>query len=235
MQTKVLMELKEVTAGYPGHVALKDISFRVKKKEAIAVVGPNGGGKSTLLKVITGLIEPQRGEVLILGEKPYKNQRLKSKIAYLPQQSTINPHFPALVEDIVQLGLFGELGLLKKPTKDHRKRVIASLEKVDLQDMLGEPYEHLSGGQKQRVLIARAIVSKPEIILLDEPTTGLDVFSQESILKVVRELTEEEHLTVMAVTHDQVFLRRWAERIIQIEQQLTFDGPATKFFQRGEE
>ena len=83
LQTDVLMELKEVTAGYPGHVALKDISFRVKKKEAIAVVGPNGGGKSTLLKVIMGLIEPQRGEVLILGEKPYKNHHLKSKIAYL--------------------------------------------------------------------------------------------------------------------------------------------------------
>ena len=235
LQTDVLMELKEVTAGYPGHVALKDISFRVKKKEAIAVVGPNGGGKSTLLKVIMGLIEPQRGEVLILGEKPYKNHHLKSKIAYLPQQSTINPHFPALIEDIVQLGLFSELGLLKRPTKAHKERVIASLEKVDLQDMLGELYEHLSGGQKQRVLIARAIVSKPEIIMLDEPTTGLDVFSQESILKVVRELTEEEHLTVIAVTHDQVFLRRWAERVIQIQQQLTFDGLASKFFQRGEE
>jgi len=101
--------------------------------------------------------------------------------------------------------------------------------------MIGEPFEHLSGGQKQRVLIARALISNPVLLLLDEPTTGLDLKSQESILQTVKDLSEKEKLTVIAVTHDQVFLKNWAERVIRIEQRLTFDGSASEYFQRSED
>lgn len=235
MEAKTLLEVKNVTAGYPGHVALKDVNFSVAFREAVAVVGPNGGGKSTLLKVIMGLLEPKEGTVLFCNESLMKNREMRTKIAYLPQQSAINPHFPALIEDIVRLGLYGELGLLKSVTKEHEQRIIEALEKVDMASMIGEPFEHLSGGQKQRVLIARALISNPVLLLLDEPTTGLDLKSQESILQTVKDLSEKEKLTVIAVTHDQVFLKNWAERVIRIEQRLTFDGSASEYFQRSED
>lgn len=228
-----LVELKDVTAGYPGHIALKEVSFKVDYKEAIAVVGPNGGGKSTLMKVLMGLLDPLKGEVKVLGEKPYKNRHIKSKVSYLSQQSAINPNFPALIEDIVKLGLFTELGLIKRTSKEQKLRIIKALEKVDMKDMIGEPYEHLSGGQKQRVLIARALVSRPAVMLLDEPTTGLDLSSQQAILKIIKDLSDNEKLTIVAVTHDQIFLKNWAKRIIRIEQTLTFDGVAEDYF-RGE-
>jgi len=233
LQKKFLVELEGVTAGYPGHIALEDVSFRVDSKEKIAIVGPNGGGKSTLLKVIMGLLEPTKGEVKVLGQRPYKNCAVKKKVAYLSQQSAINPNFPALIEDIVKLGLFGELGLLRWPSEEQKFRIIKALEKVGLKEMVGEPYSHLSGGQKQRVLIARALVASPSMILLDEPTTGLDVGSQEAILKIIKDLTDNEKITIMAVTHDQIFLKNWAKRIIKIENRLTFDG-AIEDYLRGE-
>lgn len=232
---KNLLVMNKVTAGYPGHLALKNITFQVDAGEAIAIVGPNGGGKSTLLKVIMGLLTPFSGEVLILGENPYKNRLVKRAIAYLPQQSAINPHFPALIEDIVQLGLYSEIGLLKPVDKGHQKRIHEALEQVDMLGMLGEPYEHLSGGQKQRVLIARALVSKPQLLLLDEPTTGLDLPSQKGILQIVKNLTVADKLTVIAVTHDQFFLQNWAERILRIEQVLSFNGTANSYFERRED
>ena len=225
MEEKLLVEMEDVTAGYPGHIAFRDVSIKVSSKEHVAIVGPNGGGKSTMLKVMMGLLPPKAGVVKVCGQNPYKNRCVKKRVSYLPQQSTINSHFPALIEDIVLLGLFGELGLVGRPTKEQNLRIEEALERVGLTNMIGEPFEHLSGGQKQRVLIARAFVGRPSLILLDEPTTGLDVASQEAIIEIIQDLTENEGITIIAVTHDQIFLQKWAKRIIRIDGRLVYDGP----------
>ena len=182
--------------GSPGF-ALEDITFQAQRGERVAVVGPNGAGKSTLFKLIVGTIEPYRGEVRLYGHAPDEH----ICIAYVPQRSQVDWTFPATVEDVVMMGRVGQIGLFKRPKREDWEVVQHSLERVNAAHLAKEQIGELSGGQQQRVFIARSLAQEAELLLLDEPLTGLDTPSQNSFFNILDSL-RPDGVTILVATHD---------------------------------
>ena len=177
--------------------ALEDITFQARRGERLAVVGPNGAGKSTLFKLIVGTIEPYKGEVRLYGHAPGDH----ICIAYVPQRSQIDWTFPATVEDVVMMGRVGQIGLFKRPSKRDWQVVKQSLERANAAHLAKKQIGELSGGQQQRVFIARSLAQEAELLLLDEPLTGLDAPSQDSFFQILDSL-REDGVTILVATHD---------------------------------
>lgn len=192
-----LLRLKQVSVAYDGVVALENINFSLHAGWRVAVVGPNGAGKSTLFKVVTGLLAPTAGEVRLYGTAP--DQHLC--IGYVPQRSQVDWHFPVTVADVVMMGRLAQIGLLGWPKKSDWDAVYEALETVRMRDLAKRQISELSGGQQQRMFIARALAQHAELMLMDEPLNGLDVPSQEDILKILDSL-RQKGVTVMVATHD---------------------------------
>lgn len=192
------LEVTGLSAGYRETAALQDVSFSVPRGSLLAVVGPNGAGKSTLFKVILGLVAPWKGSVHVLG-RPVREAR--GLVAYTPQVELVDWSFPVTVFDVVLMGSYSRLGLFRRPGKAEREAARRALEKVRLTDMAERQIGELSGGQQRRVLLARALASDPEVMLLDEPMTGLDATAQHDMIKLFHVLTAEGR-TVIAATHD---------------------------------
>jgi manganese/iron transport system ATP-binding protein len=191
------VELSNVSAHYNGKLALDDISFQIRPGERIAVVGPNGAGKSTLFKVIAGVLHPTKGQVRVYGHQPGGH----ICIAYVPQRSQVDWTFPVNVTDVVMMGRIGKLGLFRWPRPRDWEYVRQCLEVVGMADLADRQIGELSGGQQQRVFIARALAQEAELMLMDEPFTGLDVTSQEDIFRILDEL-RQRGVTAMVSTHD---------------------------------
>ena len=202
------IEVQDISLRYNGGYALKDINFRLEPGNRIAVVGPNGAGKSTLFKIIAGVLPPTSGQVMVYGHGP----RGHICIAYVPQRSQVDWSFPVNVADVVLMGRVGMIGYLRQPTGKDREYVQQCLEVVGMQDLADRQISELSGGQQQRMFIARALAQEAELMLMDEPLTGLDIPSQEDIFKILDELRQRQ-VTVMVATHD---LNMAAERFDQI-------------------
>lgn len=198
----VLMRISGVTLGYPGIVALSGVSFEIRRGEFIGIIGPNGSGKSTLLKGILGLLPKTAGEIRLAQSGQTDLAAIRRKIGYVPQKSKNESHFPATVREVVMMGLYAQLGWLRRPQKEHWQRVLQSLELVGMADCADRPIADLSGGQQQRVMIARALVAEPELLLLDEPTAAVDITAQHSILELLEALNRENGITVLMVSHD---------------------------------
>ena len=198
------LEVSGLTVRYNGILALDDVSFQLTQGERVAVVGPNGAGKSTLFKVIAGVHHPTKGEVKVYGCGPGGH----ICIAYVPQRSQVDWTFPVDVTDVVMMGRIGKLGLLRWPGARDWGYVGQCLELVGMADLADRQIGELSGGQQQRVFIARALAQEAELMLMDEPLTGLDLNSQEDIFRILEEL-RRRHVTVMIATHD---LNQAAER-----------------------
>ena len=192
-----ILDVQNLSVRYNGHIALEDISFHLHEGERVAVVGPNGAGKSTLFKVVSGVISPTSGEVNIFGSKP----RGHVCIAYIPQRSQVDWNFPLRVADVVMMGRSAKLGPLNWPRKKDWDFVRHALDTVELSNLTSRQIGQLSGGQQQRMFIARALAQEAELMLMDEPLTGLDTPSQESILSLLDRL-KKENVTVMVATHD---------------------------------
>ncbi len=192
-----VLEVSSLTVRYNGRLALDDISFRLDKGERVAVVGPNGAGKSTLFKVIAGVLQPAKGWAKVYGHGPGGH----ICIAYVPQRSQVDWAFPVSVADVVMMGRIGRLGLLRWPGARDWAYVRQCLEVVGMSDLSDQQIGDLSGGQQQRVFIARALAQEAELMLMDEPLTGLDVNSQEDIFRILDELRRRQ-VTVMVATHD---------------------------------
>jgi manganese/iron transport system ATP-binding protein len=192
-----ILEASHVTVRYNGHAALEDLSFRLASGERIAVVGPNGAGKSTLFKVIAGVIDPTTGEVTVAGHCPGGH----ICIAYVPQRSQVDWTFPVTVADVVMMGRTGQVGLLRRPGRQDWEYVQQCLQVVDMVDLTDRQIGELSGGQQQRMFVARALAQEAELMLMDEPLTGLDVPAQEHIFHIMDELRQRQ-VTVMMATHD---------------------------------
>ncbi|MCK6538889.1 MAG: metal ABC transporter ATP-binding protein [Anaerolineales bacterium] len=192
-----ILDVSRVTVRYNGRAALEDVTFHLREGERIAVVGPNGAGKSTLFKVVAGVLQPNSGEVNIFGSKPGRHVC----IAYIPQRSQVDWNFPVTVADVVMMGRSAKLGPLNFPRKRDWRFVHHALETVDLSDLATRQISQLSGGQQQRMFIARALAQEVELMLMDEPLTGLDTPSQEGILGLLDRL-KRENVTVMVATHD---------------------------------
>lgn len=192
-----VLDVSHLTVRYNGRFALEDITFSLQEGERIAVVGPNGAGKSTLFKVVAGVLQPNSGEVNIFGSRP----RRHVCIAYIPQRSQVDWNFPVNVADVVMMGRSAKLGPFNWPHKKDWEVVHHALETVELTDLAARQISQLSGGQQQRMFIARALAQGAELMLMDEPLTGLDTPSQEGILNLLDRLKREK-VTVLVATHD---------------------------------
>lgn len=219
---KPILDVSRLSLRYNGNVALENISFHLHIGERVAVVGPNGAGKSTLFKVIAGVLQPNAGDVAVYGTRPLAH----SCIAYIPQRAQVDWNFPVTVADVVMMGRSAKLGPLGWPGKRDWDLVKRALETVDLTPLSKRQIGQLSGGQQQRMFIARALAQEAELMLMDEPLSGLDLPSQESLLNVLDRL-KRENVTVMVATHDLDQAARHFDRILLLNHRLiAFDEPA---------
>jgi manganese/iron transport system ATP-binding protein len=192
-----ILDVQHITVRYNGRIALENMTFHLHQGERVAVVGPNGAGKSTLFKVVAGVLPPSSGDVKIYGSRPHGHVC----IGYIPQRSQVDWNFPVTVADVVMMGRSAKLGPLNWPHKKDWEQVNHALETVDILDLATRQIGQLSGGQQQRMFIARALAQEAELMLMDEPLTGLDTPSQEGILDLLDRLKKEK-VTVMVATHD---------------------------------
>lgn len=203
------IEIEGVSFAYDGNPVLRDVSLRVADRDFACIVGPNGGGKTTLLKVLLGLLQPQSGRVRVLGVSP---ERARKGVGYMPQHAQLDPQFPVTVSEVV---LMGRLGLTRRfgPFRNSdRAAAETALKQVDLFDLRNRAFSALSGGQRQRVLIARAIVSEPHLLLLDEPTANLDPGVEDELQDLLRELNKR--MTVVIVSHDVGFVSKNVNTVV---------------------
>jgi manganese/iron transport system ATP-binding protein len=187
----------KVSAGYNGDFGLVDVSFSLDRGDRLAVVGPNGGGKTTLIKVAAGLLPIAAGEAHVYGHAPLGHVC----IAYLPQQSSVDWRFPVTVYDVVMMGRTGRLGPLRRPKRADRDVVWRALERVQMDSLASRRIGSLSGGQQRRVFIARAMAQEAELMLMDEPLVGLDTNSRDAVLQLVTDMADEG-VTVVVALHD---------------------------------
>ncbi len=220
---KPILEVTNVTVNFPGHTALKDVCFHLHVGERVAVVGPNGAGKSTLFKVIAGVLPATTGEVKVFGSSSGEHVC----IAYIPQRSQIDWHFPVSVEDVVMMGRAAKMKPFLPPDRHHREIVRHALTTVDMQDLASRQISQLSGGQQQRMFIARALAQEAELMLMDEPLTGLDDPAQESLLNLMKKL-QAENVTIMAATHDLDQAAQYFDRIMLLNHQLIRFGASNE-------
>ncbi len=191
-----------VSFSYDGRPALQNITLHVKQGSTLGIIGPNGGGKSTLMKLILGSLTPDAGSISILGMSPKNACARGDLVGYVPQRHLLNWSFPITVRQVVQLGLFGKKGLFGHFSKTDRQKVQEALQSVNMQHLAEQPIGGLSGGQQQRVFIARALVSTPKLLFLDEPTTGIDQGAQEAFAKLLLTIKQQYSLTLIMVSHN---------------------------------
>ena len=192
---KPVLALRDVTLGYEGRPVLQHVSFEVQPGEFLAILGPNGAGKSTLLRGMLGLMPPLSGRI------EYGFDRRASPPGYVPQRDALDPIFPLTAAEVVVMGTFARLGPLHPVRQAHRRAAATALAQVGLAGIADSLFWALSGGQKQRVLIARALAGEPHVLILDEPTAGIDPGAAAAILEVIGRLNRERGLTVVLVTH----------------------------------
>ena len=212
--------LRGVSAGYDDRRALEDVSFAVPAGSLLAVFGPNGGGKSTLLKVIAGLIHPWTGTVSVLGGAPGTTAK---RVAYVPQAEQVDWDFPVTCGDVVAMGRYGKIGPFRGLRKIDRFAVAAALRLVGMAEHERTQIGRLSGGQRRRVFLARAIAAEPDLYLLDEPVTGVDPTTQEDLMAILVGETMRGR-TVVATTHDLAAAAEHFERVLAINRSVIADG-----------
>jgi ABC-type Mn2+/Zn2+ transport system ATPase subunit len=215
---------------YDGTVALDGATLTVKFGEALGIVGPNGSGKSTLLKTIAGLLQPSSGELCVLGMNPRK--LAPGSIAYVPQIEAVDWTFPATVWDVVAMGRFPRMRFWQIFSREDRTRVEEALRAVNMLDLRDRHIAKLSGGQQQRVFLARAIAQEPELLLLDEPTTGVDADTEEALRKIVRNLVASG-LPVLMTTHDLDRVDEWFDRLLVLDRRVLALGTPREVVEGG--
>lgn len=220
-----ILALKDISVRFNGTPALDKVSFELHRGERVAIVGPNGAGKSTLFNVISGVLRPNHGRVDIYGKEPGKH----ICIAYVPQRSQVDWRFPVNVSDVVMMGRVGKLGLFKWPKRKDWDVVHQSLELVGMDHLSKRQIGELSGGQQQRVFIARALAQEAELMLMDEPLTGLDVQSQESIFEILDKLRQRD-VTILVSTHDLNQAAERFDRLMLLNRQIIGFGQADEVF-----
>ncbi len=197
-----IFEVNGLSYRVNGSDIIKDISLVIQKGEYSAVIGPNGGGKTTLIRLLLGLEKKSAGEIRLFGQG---QKRFKSweKIGYVPQRvSQVDQYFPATVEEVVKMGRTAKRGLFSRETQEDRDAVAHAMQKMDVSALSNKLIGELSGGQRQRVMIARALASEPEVLILDEPNTGVDMVSQNRFYSLLRELNQKDGMTILFITHD---------------------------------
>ncbi len=215
--------VSEATVGYGERPALEQVTFEVPRGSLVAIVGPNGGGKTTLLKLVAGLLKPWSGTLSILGLQPGAAAR---RVAYVPQAELVDWSFPVSVWDVAMMGRYTRIGPLRRPRSVDRAAVSAALRRVGMADLGRTQIGALSGGQRRRAFLARAIAAEPDLYLLDEPVTGVDVTTQEDLMALLRAEVQAGK-TVLATTHDLAAAAEHFDTVIGLNRTVTVIGPAS--------
>ncbi len=217
------VELRDVTFGYrPGQPVLEEVSLRIGEGEFVAIAGPNGGGKTTLVKLIVGLERPTTGETRLFGE-PAQHFSRRRVLGYLAQRAELGSDVPATVREAVSAGRLP--GRLVGPLRKRDRELVSdAIARVGLGDVADSPLRTLSGGMRQRAFIAKALAGEPSLLVLDEPTTGVDAESQESLAGLLDELHSELGVTILYVSHEFGAVERFVERLLLVRRTIVFDG-----------
>jgi len=217
------LEIRDLSVGYGGDLALEGLSCTLREGEQVAVVGPNGAGKSSLFKTVVGLLRPSAGSIRFFGAE----RAVPSAVAYVPQRSHVDWRFPVSVADVVMMGRVGRIGLFRRPGARDRALVADALELVRMAPLARRQISELSGGQQQRVFLARALAQEARLLLMDEPLTGLDARSQEGIFQILEDM-RPRRVTVLTALHDLQLAARHFDRVMLINRRLIGLGPAAE-------
>jgi zinc transport system ATP-binding protein len=218
MSNQPVISLRNVTFAYGASPVLEDVTFDVPERASVCIIGPNGGGKTTLVKLMLGLLSPRHGEIRVFGQPP---KRARLRVGYMPQYVQHDPQFPVNVMDIVLMGRLGQPGLrclFGWHGRADRAAAMDALRQVEMDEFRRRPFASLSGGQRQRVLIARALCGSPEMLLLDEPTSNVDTLVEARLLDILRELNRR--MTILMVSHDLGFVSHMVESVICVNRRV---------------
>ena len=216
-----IIEIKDLDFAYNGETVLKDVNLTIRQKDFVAIIGPNGGGKTTLLKLLLGLLSPVRGTVHVDGKPPQEASRC---IGYVPQNVHSNHSFPITAIDVVLMGTLDPKRRLSRRSATNRRDALAALERMEMQAHAEKKIGVLSGGQRQRVFIARAMVAQPKLLLLDEPTAGVDTRGQADFYRLLKELNQD--ITVLVVSHDLLVISRYVKSVACVNKKLHYHDQA---------
>ncbi|MEW5800772.1 MAG: metal ABC transporter ATP-binding protein [bacterium] len=226
-----LISVQNVNFTYGSTVVLSDITIEITEGDFLAIIGPNGSGKTTLLKLILGLLRPTSGRVQLFGQDIERFSYWK-KLGYVPQKAThIDPFFPVSTQEVVAMGLLSSKKFPRFITSSDRKVIDKALELVDMEKFKSTRIGELSGGQQQRIFIARAIVNKPDVLFLDEPTTGVDAATQSRFYDMLDVLNRIQNITIVLVTHDIGVVSKYVTKVACLNQKLIFHGNHEEFCQ----
>jgi len=220
------LHVEDLTVSYHSRPVLWDIDLDIPPGVMAAIVGPNGAGKSTLIKAVLGLVTATAGHITIFG-RPYRAQR--RRVGYVPQRSSVDWDFPTTALDVVTMGLYGQLGWLRRPGKNERAEATHALELVGMQDFANRQISQLSGGQQQRVFLARALVSQADIYFLDEPMAGVDATTERAIVDILQRLRDDGK-TVIVVHHDLQTVRSYFDWLVVLNVRIVAQGPVSQVY-----
>lgn len=216
-----VVEIKNLTVRYDSVKALDDVSFLINQNDFLGIIGPNGAGKSTLFSCMLGLLQNYEGEIKFFGQDIKKSKKYLKEIGYVPQKPVFEKNFPATVKEVVRMGL---------PRNVPEKRVDEVLQQVWIHELANRRIGELSGGQQQRVFIAKALVSEPKILILDEPVTGIDASSTEIFYSILRDLNQNQNITIIWSSHDLDAVNKLANKVACLNKTLFFHGISEEFF-----
>ncbi len=216
-----VVEIKNLTVRYDSVKVLDDVSFLINQNDFLGIIGPNGAGKSTLFSCMLGLLQNYEGEIKFFSQDIKKSKKYLKEIGYVPQKPIFEKNFPATVKEVVRMGL---------PRNVPEKRVDEVLQQVWIHELANRRIGELSGGQQQRVFIAKALVSEPKILILDEPVTGIDASSTEIFYSILRDLNQNQNITIIWSSHDLDAVNKLANKVACLNKTLFFHGISEEFF-----
>lgn len=224
--TATVLRVEQLSAAYQKNIVLRNVNFQVQAGSLTGIVGPNGAGKSTLIKTLLNIHPALSGTVTFFGS-PLK--KVKKRIGYVPQRSSVDWDFPASALDVVMMGLYGKIGWLKRPKKQHRELAFKALKKVGMAHYAGRQIQQLSGGQQQRVFLARALVQEADLYFMDEPLAGVDARTERAIMDILDEL-KKQGKTVMVVHHDLQTVTDYFDHVLFLNRTVITHGKTEDVF-----
>ena len=218
---KPVIQITDLAFAYNGHPVLENVNLDIDAGDFVVMIGPNGGGKTTLLKLMLGLLKPDNGSIRVMGRQPLQ---AAPDIGYVPQNVHINRRFPITALDVVLMGLLSPRNRWRRTSEADRRGAMDALARMGMDDLAGRRIGELSGGQRQRVFIARALATRPKLLLLDEPAASIDTKGQTDLFEMLKELNEE--VTVLVVSHDLLVVSRYAKSVACVNRSLHYHGQA---------
>lgn len=226
---KPIVSIKDVSFVYEDLVVLENINLQINQGEFLGLMGPNGGGKSTLIRIILGMLKADKGTIELF-DSPIQKFKDWNKIGYVSQKSNaFNRGFPATVFEVVSMGLTAKIGYFKLFKQKHKEKVLLALRQVGMESYVHQNIGNLSGGQQQRIFIARALVAEPELLILDEPTVGVDQQNIKLFYDLLYELNQVNGITLLLVTHDVGTMTEHVDKVICLNKTLHFHGNTEEY------